>query len=132
MNKVGKVFIIDDDEANNLICTININKAQIATEIKTFKSAREGLKVINQATNDQELPDVIFLDINMPVMSGWDFLDSFKNVATNVTKKITLFMLSSSVMEEDVNKARSYIEVTDYITKPLSIEKLKMIQERYF
>ena len=126
---VRKVLIIDDDNINNFLCERIIKLANFSEEVNTFinsDSAMEFLKL--NADNPSDLPEIIFLDINMPIKTGWDFLNEFDVIKNDFKKEMKIFMLSSSVYEEDVKKARSYATVTDYITKPLSVETLKKLE----
>ena len=131
--KLDKVVLIDDDEVANFIYGKVIANAEISQDITTFQSASDGLDYINRCIEGKEkLPQIIFLDINMPVMNGWDFLNEYKKVPTHIRNQINIFMLSSSLYQEDIDKAKSFKEVNDYITKPLTKEKLLEIQHQYF
>jgi CheY-like chemotaxis protein len=76
--------------------------------------------MIENAQKPDALPDVILLDINMPIMDGWDFLEWFKEFKENLVKAIPIFMVSSSIDWRDIEKAKSYEEVIDYMSKPLT------------
>ncbi|MEQ8534886.1 MAG: response regulator, partial [Imperialibacter sp.] len=76
-------------------------------------------------TSSDELPDVILLDINMPVMDGWQFLDEFVKIKPLIKKKITIYMVSSSIDEADLERAKTYEEVSDFIVKPVKAEDLE-------
>lgn len=134
MPLIDTVLLIDDDEINNMICTKIISKNDFATNIVACSSARQGLKYLNDAITDpaKALPTVIFLDINMPVMNGWDFLDQYKQMPELADKRIVLIMLSSSSSANDLNRAQSYPQVADYITKPLTATHLQHVRERFF
>lgn len=134
MAKLDKVLIIDDDEINNFVCSKVIQKHEFANEVKTFVSGQEGLDYLRAIINNEEetLPDVILLDINMPIMNGWAFLEKYQQMMVNFNKNPVLLMLSSSVYEEDIDKARQHPEVKDYITKPLNKEILDNIYEQFF
>ena len=116
------VMIIDDDAVNNTVCSLIINRAQFASSIQTFLRAGDALDYLREtlANNPEKLPDVIFLDINMPVMNGWDFLDEFYPMLPELPKQVMLYMLSSSVYHEDVSRSREYPLVRDYLPKPLT------------
>jgi CheY-like chemotaxis protein len=73
----------------------------------------------------QKLPDYILLDINMPIMNGWEFLDEYKRLNLDPLGKSKIYIISSSVFSNDINKARSYPLVKDFISKPLNVEKIK-------
>jgi CheY-like chemotaxis protein len=134
MPLTNTVLLIDDDEINNMICTKIISKNDFAGNIVACSSARQGLKYLEETLTDsgKEVPTVIFLDINMPVMNGWDFLDQYKQMTPLQDKNIILIMLSSSSSSSDVTRAQSYPQVSDYITKPLTAAHLQQIKEKFF
>ncbi len=78
-----------------------------------------------QRKDPEKLPDYILLDINMPIMNGWEFLDEYKRLNIDPAGKCKIFIISSSVFSNDINKARSYPLVKDFISKPLNVEKIK-------
>ncbi len=124
-------MIIDDDDVNNFLCTKIISKSGLACDIETHLTGIAALQSIQDA-NAADLPDLLFLDINMPVMNGWDFLDEFKKIKLDKKEGIKIIMLSSSIYQKDLDRAKAYTEVTDYITKPLSISKMVEINENHF
>jgi len=137
MNKaynVKEVLIIDDDEINNFVCSKIIEQAGFAEKVQTSLGAREALDLLESKVKDanEDFPDLILLDINMPLMDGWEFLEKYKPLLANSNKSTILMMLSSSVYEEDVSKANEHKEVSGYIAKPLSIKKLEEIGEKFF
>lgn len=77
-----------------------------------------------QRKDPAKLPDYILLDINMPIMNGWEFLDEYKRLNIDPTGKTKIFIISSSVFSNDINKARSYPLVKDFISKPLNVDKI--------
>ncbi len=134
MTSVKKVMIIDDDEINNFICIKNIKTLNFAEDATYHLRAKEGLEELKNLAkqNPKELPNVIFLDINMPAMNGWDFLEEYSNFIQGLDHPIHLFILSSSIYRKDLDKAGNHEQVTDYIPKPLNKDKLQEIQKRYF
>jgi two-component system, chemotaxis family, chemotaxis protein CheY len=134
MNHTNKyaVMIVDDDSVNNTVCTLIINRAQFANSVTAFTKATEALEYLqnNIKNNPSQLPDVIFLDINMPIMNGWDFLDVFVPLLPQYPKPLLLYMLSSSVYHEDMAKAKHYPIVSDYLPKPLNTAILNSIREK--
>jgi CheY-like chemotaxis protein len=134
MPLIDTVLLIDDDEINNMICTKIISKNDFATNVVACSSARQGLKYLQDALADGAipLPTVIFLDINMPVMNGWDFLDQYKQLSGLADKGIVLIMLSSSSSANDLSRAQGYPQVSDYITKPLTAAHLQHVRDRFF
>ena len=126
-NKTVKVLLVDDDEINNFISIKLIKKAIMNTQIIAClngKFAIEELLEIKRS-NPENMPDYILLDINMPIMNGWEFLDEYKRLHIDSEGKCKVFIISSSVFSNDINKAKSYPEVSDFISKPLNVEKIK-------
>ena len=126
-----RIMIIDDDDVNNFLCSKIISKSGVACDIETHLTGVSALQSMQKA-NPDDLPDLLFLDINMPVMTGWDFLDEFRKIKLKKKEEIKIIMLSSSIYQKDLDKAEAYSEVTDYVTKPLSISKMVEINENYF
>jgi CheY-like chemotaxis protein len=82
-----------------------------------------------QKRDPEKLPDYIFLDINMPIMNGWEFLEEYKRLNLDPHGKSKIFIISSSVFSNDINRAKSYPIVKSFISKPLSVEKIKELFE---
>ncbi len=127
-------MIIDDDDISNFIYRKVIENTHISQQIWDFQQARVALDYLSANLQDpSKLPDLVFLDINMPVLNGWDFLDEYaKNIWPNLPKPVVLCVLSSSVYKEDIEKASNYEQVSEYISKPLTSEHLKDISGKYF
>ncbi|MGV8877860.1 MAG: response regulator [Sphingobacteriaceae bacterium] len=123
------VLLVDDDEINNFIARKLINKVVPNTLITTALNGKLALEhlIETKSSCPQKLPSHIFLDINMPVMDAWSFLEEFKDNKINTEHDIQIFIISSSVFSHDIQRAKSYNCVSDFITKPLSVEKIKKI-----
>ncbi len=78
-------------------------------------------------SSESELPDIIFLDINMPYMDGWDFMEHFIDIKPNLPKEITIYMVSSSVQAEDMERAKALEDFSNYIIKPIDEKRFKEI-----
>ncbi|MCS6821901.1 MAG: response regulator [Microscillaceae bacterium] len=114
-----KIILIDDDKINNLINKEIIRQFNQNIEVVIFERAPEALDFFKK--NPKINSCLILLDINMPIMNGWEFLQSFRNLSL----KIPIFMLTSSIDDYDMEIAKKYAEVLSYIRKPLSVDKLK-------
>jgi CheY-like chemotaxis protein len=120
--------LIDDDEIYlfSVKKVIEVNK--LSDRVLEFRNGQDAIDFFVQSSgNNQELPDVIFLDINMPVMNGWEFIEEFKKIRPQLSKDIMLYVVSSSVDKSDVDKARSFSTVNDYLIKPITATQLKNI-----
>lgn len=119
------ILIIDDDEINNFIAGKLIRKVQENAVVNTCLNGLEGINYIKSKTDMDDFPDIIYLDINMPVMNGWEFLDLYSELNAKIKKEVTIHMLSSSVYNEDIEKSKIYPTVSKFISKPLTIEKIQ-------
>ncbi len=130
MSKYHSVMLIDDNEIDNLINQKMVEAARLSDYIYTHtgaKSAIEFLKNIEQLEKsivESVLPDVIFLDIDMPLMDGFQFLEEFNKLKDTTIKKCKIIMLTSSINPQDVSKSKKYEAVKKYLNKPLSQESL--------
>ena len=124
-------MLVDDDEINNFISIKLIKKALLTTEIMACLNGKFAIDqlVSIQKKDPNKLPDYILLDINMPIMNGWEFLDEYKRLNIDPLGKSKIYIISSSVFSNDINKARSYPLVKSFISKPLSVEKIKEMFE---
>lgn len=118
------VALVDDDKIFQFTASKTIRALEITERILQFENGEDALKyLVENAGNESSLPDYIFLDINMPFVDGWMFLQDFSGLNENLSKKIAIFMVSSSIDPRDIQRARSIPEVKEYITKPVSREK---------
>jgi CheY-like chemotaxis protein len=121
------ILLIDDDEINNFISIKLIKKALLNTEILACLNGKYAIDQLLeiQQKDPSKLPDFILLDINMPIMNGWEFLEEYKRLKIDPLQKSKIFIVSSSVFSNDINKAKSYSLVTDFVSKPLNVDKIK-------
>lgn len=132
--KVELACIIDDDKIYvNLVKKI-IEIKKLSENLLIYKNGKEALDyfkgIMENTTDEDKLPDIIFLDLNMPVMDGWEFLNEFIKVKNNLNKKITLYVVSSSIDPRDLERAKSFNLVTDYLIKPIELKKFEKIFDR--
>lgn len=126
---MGKgIFVIDDYSINLFIAQMVIEDHGFFDKVTTFSQAEEALAfLVNHQHEQDKLPEVILLDLNMPVMNGWQFLDKFEEQLPHLIKHITIYILSSSLDSRDVEKSEQYISVTKFLSKPLCPEILQTI-----
>jgi CheY-like chemotaxis protein len=128
MKPVENVVIIDDEPFMNIINEKIIQKANFCPNVEKFEDAGKALNDLKKTYNEkQEFPDCIFLDVNMPGMDGWTFLEELKKFPLEVLYKCKVFLLSASINPADVEKSKPYKFVADFIVKPLSIDKLNAL-----
>lgn len=116
-------YIIDDDKMSGKLMTILMDKNKFCEEILPFHNAQLAIAKLKENCIDNEnLPDAILLDLNMPVMDGWQFLDEF--IKLPIKKEISIFIITSSIDPADIEMAEKYSPVKNYIIKPLTAQKL--------
>lgn len=121
------VLLVDDDNIFNFLSTKTLQQMGIANEIHTALNGREALDLLNNYfTGSYATPDVILLDLNMPVLDGFGFLEAFQRLNMPNKERITVIIVTSSNDPKDVERARK-MGITHYLTKPLSEEKLKAV-----
>lgn len=127
-NRFNQILIVDDDEVNNLFCSIVIEHAGISDEVHSCLNAPDAFEYIASCLNSGEpVPDLILLDINMPEMSGLEFLAHYHALGYDKKLDTKIAMLSSSFLASDMQAACSYESVVDYIVKPLSESALQQL-----
>lgn len=129
-NKVELACIIDDDDMYvNLIKKI-IEAKQLCKNLLVFENGKDALhhfEALLKNLNGDNIPEIIFLDINMPIMDGWEFLNKFTQIKNKFGKVITLYIVSSSINPVDIEKAKKINSVKDYIIKPITVEELEAV-----
>ena len=127
-NKMKRIVLIDDDSTTNYLNKLIIERASLVDEVLTFESGQEALDFFNQNKDDADT-SLVLLDINMPVMDGWQFLDQYQAIEKKPTNKIVL--LSSSINPADKQLAEKKESVLDFKSKPLSIDMLNDLVNSY-
>jgi len=136
--KLNCILLVDDAEATNYFSNFIIEEADCAVHVKTKQTAKAALNYLadsghlTEPLNTLPFPDLIFLDINMPAMDGWEFLERYKLIENNFPTKPTIIMLSTSLNPDDKIKALNIPEVADFQNKPISVEMIHEILNKYF
>ena len=126
------ILLVDDDEATNFIHQRVIGQMNFAKNIVVRESGIDALRFLTTLTNGQyPKPDIIFLDINMPVMNGWEFLEAYGSLQDNQKAETILLMLSTSLSPEDKIKAAAFPSISGFIDKPLTEDKLQYIHNNF-
>jgi CheY-like chemotaxis protein len=123
------VCLVDDDKVYQFTSKMILEATQLTNKITTFFNGKDAIDFFLDVQNHQMelLPDVIFLDINMPIMNGWNFLEEFDKIYDSLPKKVLIYVVSSSVDESDMEKSKSFMSVTDYVIKPINKEKYRLL-----
>jgi CheY-like chemotaxis protein len=121
-----KTFIIDDDPLSLFLAESTLRLEKFSTLIYTFESAEKALEALLQQ-GLQQVPVVIFLDLNMPVLNGWQFLDALTPYHSQLQGRCHIFVLTSSLAVTDLEKAKTYNLVTRLIHKPLDSAEIQAI-----
>jgi CheY-like chemotaxis protein len=128
MEKKNTICIVDDDEIFQFITRKSFERLNRSDDIVMFSNGEKAIQYMQEIYQEhQPFPDVIFLDINMPIMDGWDFIAEFSKINLSGEKLPAIYMVSSSIDDKDLFKARSLSIVKDYITKPIDDIKIREI-----
>ena len=120
------ICLIDDDRIYQFTAKRILESTGLSKEILVFQNGEEAVIYLQKNSKEEErLPDIIFLDINMPVMDGWQFLEAFQEFCEELIKPVTIYMVSSSVDDYDIRKSKEYKLVSDYVIKPLNRERFE-------
>jgi len=134
MKKLDCVLLVDDDEATNFLNRELIEQHQLAHKVIETFNGQEALDYLEQSKDNPDYirPNLIFLDINMPVMDGFSFMEHYIKLPTELKADIVVMFLTTSDMHEDRSKAVQFDLVRDFYEKPLTIDKLKDILQKHF
>ena len=122
MQKIASVLLVDDDATSNFITSNIIRRLNLAESIHSAKNGVEALTSL-----ELEMPDVVFLDLHMPVMNGFEFLEQLVVQIPDYASRMKIFILSSSTNHSDMERIKKY-SIDGYISKPINIEKIQQLQ----
>lgn len=122
------IWVVDDDNIYQIIVNKIIQKSEMFSAISSFKNGKDAINAVSNSLNNIEsFPDIILLDINMPIMDGWEFMEELQVLKPSINKQIIVYIVSSSIAVEDKNKAKSYPDILGYLSKPVNINDLILI-----
>jgi len=135
MNKLKTVLLIDDDEATNFINKLLIDKFNITDQLLVARNGREALEVLQKcAAQEQEaskLPELILLDINMPVMDGFEFLEAYSRLLLPEKESVVIAVLTTSLNPKDMQRVND-LGITDFLNKPLNKDSLQNLMQKHY
>ena len=130
---VNCVLLVDDDRATNFFNQRVVNRHEGFDKVNTVQSGIAALEYLNEVKSNNAIkPDLIFLDINMPAMNGWEFLTEFSKLDIGLTRGIKIILLSTSSNPDDVRQSIKNHSVDDFINKPLSLDLLDDVLSNHF
>ena len=131
MSNQYKIAIIDDDDIYRYTILKTIESLQVSKSTMSFTNGREALNYILKHIEEPDtLPDIILLDVNMPIMDGFEFMEEYEKFSTEIKNATRVFMISSSIHTTDIERAKQNPEISDYITKPINSIKLQRILQK--
>lgn len=136
--KLACILLVDDDEPTNYLNRIILEQSHCVTNIQVVRSGQDALNYLTNkgsfARNGREYPrpDLIFLDINMPAMDGWEFLEKYRQLPEDQKGRIVMIMLTTSLDPDDEQKAKEMPEIAGFRHKPLTKEMFEQTMREYF
>ncbi len=129
MHRKLNILLVDDNEFDLFLNEKFLQLKDVAQSIQKFSEANKALDYLNN-TDLNEMPDLILLDIHMPIMDGFDFISAYKNLPEQKLQKIKVVMVSSSIDKDDTARAEAEPHVLDLLTKPLNVDLLMELFEK--
>lgn len=119
------IAVVDDDEIYKIIIEKMISSSELFDKVYLFDDSRNALEVLSNG--DISTPEIILLDLNMPHLDGWEFLDHLKEQKPEVYSESEIYIVTSSISQSDQDRANSYEEIKGFISKPITSKFLKEI-----
>lgn len=133
MDKLKSILLVDDDTATNFLHKLMVDESGCTEQVQVSTNGQKAIEYVQDAiAGKHQKPSLIFLDINMPIADGWDFLEDFEKLEEKDRNDIKIVMLTSSINPDDETKGRSYATVTDFRQKPLSVDLLREVVKNHF
>lgn len=131
--KLKSILLVDDDDATNYLHKLIIKKADCAESVHVELNGEAAIKYLTTALQGvYPRPELIFLDINMPLMNGWDFLEEYEKLDHAQQGGQVIVMLSTSLVASDIEKAKKYGNISEFLSKPLTQDILRNVIAKYF
>lgn len=130
--KLKHLLLVDDDPTTNFFNRHLISKMDLFDQIHEAGNGQIALDIIRELYLKGETPDMILLDINMPIMNGFEFLDRYVDLDSKMKSSVVVCMLTTSLAQEDLERSKDYAILDDYIDKPLYEAKMRELILKYF
>lgn len=135
MNKLdglNSILLVDDDKFTNLVHTKVVERAGLGVSVKAINNVPDAIAYLSEDKPTAERPGIIFLDINMPGLTGWDFMDLYNQLDDRCKANVVVVMLTTSLNPDDYQRAQLNGHIVDFLQKPLRVEPLLDVANRYF
>jgi CheY-like chemotaxis protein len=131
MNKLRSVLLVDDDQTTNFVNQLLLEDLEVSGQVLVSVNGREAINLIRQQCVNGDCPQLILLDINMPVMNGFEFLEAYKEMDLACKQSVVIIMLTTSMNPVDVERLRE-MPVNGLLNKPLTEEKVRELLRQHF
>ena len=132
MIKLSHLLLVDDDPTTNFFNRHLLEKMNVCEVIHEAGNGQEALDKIEELRLIGQAPDMILLDINMPIMNGFEFLEQYAKLDHKIRESVVICMLTTSLAQSDLDRSNQFAELNDYIDKPLSEVKIRDLIQKYF
>jgi CheY-like chemotaxis protein len=130
MKKIDTICVIDDNDVYQFVMKNSISKLNPNIRILAYLNGEEGIESIKEMiAKNEPLPDVILLDINMPIMDGWEFMNEFIKIKYQIPHVMPIYLTTSSLDASDIDKAKKYEDITGFLSKPIDRHTLLKITQ---
>lgn len=131
MKKLNSIMLVDDDTITNFLNELLINEMEITHELIVTTDGQQALDKLSTHYNDGNAPDLILLDVNMPVLNGFEFLKKYNELDFQNKETSLIVILTTSLNSSDKEKAKA-LNVKDYMCKPLTVENMGKLLNKHF
>jgi CheY-like chemotaxis protein len=132
MKKLNSILLIDDDKATNFICKMLFTKAGVANQIDIVLNGKQAIEYLKNNDTINQRPMLVFLDLNMPVMDGWEFAEEFEKLDAKQKSEIVIIIHTSSLNPDDKERGEKIASISGFENKILTMEGLKRIMNQFF
>ena len=131
MKKINTLLLVDDDDIFQFLTRKIVEETNRVEQVNILSNGKEAIDFLKSSTKNKfHIPDIILLDLSMPIMDGWDFLKEYRLIKTSLNKRIVIYIVSSSNNPADIERANAISDVTDYIIKPITKEVFTKLLDR--
>lgn len=124
MKTINSLYLVDDDDIYRFLTCKIIKESHLVDKVWMYTNGQEAIESLSKSIQSNEkLPQIILLDLTMPVMDGWEFLDEFNVLKSYTDEPISIYIVSSSISPKDIAKVQEYKSVKDFVIKPITKEK---------